>query len=419
MPFTDIILAIDPNKRPILPQKRRGPPPVNPRPNKRFRTDDEIINLLMRNGDSSSDSDEDQKDTLPCNNPLCDHKEFAKDEKRRVQKFRDIASIDDLIELGKTFHCKKNTMYYDINLRLLCNLVEPLSKLKNMVGMKSVKENMVNQIVFFLQGFNQKEKCGECLDCVYGLTCSKNLNDDMLHTIITGPPGVGKTELGKILGQVYKAMGILSKGSFHSVTRSDLIGKYLGHTAAKTQALIDKCRGGVLFIDEAYGLGNPEGRDSFSLECINTINQNLSERRDFLCIIAGYADALEKCFFQYNEGLKRRFTFKYDIAEYTSDELMEIFLMKVKLSDWKIEESSKPKLKDLFKKNRRHFPNFGGDIETFLLNCKVTHGKRVMHLTNEHKKILTIADLELGIKSLITNRNHDSDDDIQMIYNMN
>merc|ERR1711991_1200935 len=109
-------------------------------------------------------------------------------------------------------------------------------------------------------------------------------NDDMLHTVITGPPGVGKTELGRILGHIYKGMGVLKKGHLKIVKRSDLIGKYLGHTAAKTQDVIDECSGGVMFIDEAYSLCNKEGRDSFSKECIDTLNQNLTERRDFLCI---------------------------------------------------------------------------------------------------------------------------------------
>ena len=92
-----------------------------------------------------------------------------------------------------------------------------------------------------------------------------------------------------------------NKYEFKIVKRSDLIGKYLGHTAAKTQKVIDSCKGGVLFIDEAYSLGNPEGRDSFSKECIDTINQNLTENKaNLLCIIAGYKDALDKCFFAYN-----------------------------------------------------------------------------------------------------------------------
>jgi hypothetical protein len=405
---------------------------------KKFKNDNDLINKLLDGEMSnvSSENSDSYENKIECINPLCDHKDYSKhDQHLVVPEMREINSIDDLIELGKLYHCKKNKEYYGINLRLLCSLVEPLTKLKNMIGMKSVKESMINQIIFFLQGFNQKGKCNECMDCVCGLSCTKNLNNDMLHTVITGPPGVGKTELGKILGQVYKAMGVLSKGHMHIASRSDLVGKYLGHTAQKTQSFIDKCRGGVMFIDEAYSLGNPEGRDSFSKECLDTINQNLSERRDFLCIIAGYADALDNNFFQYNEGLKRRFTYRYDIQGYTSDELMEIFLSKIKLDGWstdfdvddgdslktiRYKEQRKQKVKDFFKKNKRYFPHFGGDIESFLLNCKVVHGKRVLFLDQEYKKVYSLYDIEKGLKTFVSNRKYNESVDgivnIESVY---
>jgi hypothetical protein len=258
-------------------RKRKSQDSTENKNSKKFKNDNEIVNLLINKIDTKNDNNDD--DDSDCNNPLCDHLDFTEEELKQNKipnPPKEIKNIEDLIELGKTYHCKKNRIFYGLNLRLLCNLVEPLTKLKKMIGMKSVKENMVNQIIFFLQGFNQKDKCNECLDCIYGLPCSTNMNDDMLHTVITGPPGVGKTELGKILGQVYKAMGVLSSGHMHIASRTDLIGKYLGHTSAKTQDFINKCSGGVMFIDEAYSLGNPEKRDSFSKECIDTINQNLS-----------------------------------------------------------------------------------------------------------------------------------------------
>ena len=124
---------------------------------------------------------------------------------------------------------------------------------------------------------------------------------------------------------------------FRIVKRADLIGKYLGHTAAKTQEVIDSCKGGVLFIDEAYSLGNAEGRDSFSKECIDTLNQNLSENKNnLLCIIAGYKESLEKCFFSYNEGLNRRFSFRYNIEPYSAEQLRDIFLCKLREIKWDI-----------------------------------------------------------------------------------
>jgi SpoVK/Ycf46/Vps4 family AAA+-type ATPase len=225
----------------------------------------------------------------------------------------------------------------------------------------------------------------------------------MLHTVITGPPGVGKTELGKILGKVYKAMGILSKGHVNIARRPDLIAKYLGQTAPKTQSFIDKCKGGVMFIDEAYSLGNPEGRDSFSKECIDTINQNLTERRDFLCIIAGYEDSLESSFFSYNEGLKRRFSFKYNIEKYTGEELYEIFIMKINKEGWEYIDKN-DKLIDFFKKNNESFPRFGGDIETLFLKTKIMHSRRIMFKNPNLRKKISYDDVIKGFDKFKSNR---------------
>lgn len=291
--------------------------------------------------------------------------------------------------------------------------------------MRDVKANIVNQIIFFLQGFNKQDKCNSCTDCRFNLPCAKNLSNDMLHTVITGPPGVGKTELGKILGKVYKGMGVLSKGHVKVVSRSDLIGKYLGHTAAKTQEVIDECSGGVMFIDEAYALGNSEGRDSFSKECLDTLNQNLTERRDFLCIIAGYKDALETCFFNYNPGLKRRFTFKYDIPDYSPCELKDIFNLKIHKENWQTEyrvvESDTPEVVmqkhtteqqviQFFAEHMQYFPHYGGDVETFFLNCKIHHSRRVMFLPVEEKRVLTYEDMHNGFQSYLDSRQYQEDD---------
>lgn len=403
----------------------------NNTPSKKFKNN-ELIDLGMRenNEDCDSDSDDENfvhinnkndKNSKKCPNPLCDHKDFTKEELKRKSTLssdvpRKVENINDLLELGKTYHCKKNMIYHGVDLKILCDLIEPLNELKLLVGMKHVKESIVNQILFFLQGLDKKDKCGQCLNCYTNYKCDKEKNNDMLHTVLTGSPGVGKTELGKILGKVYKAMGFLSKGTFNIATRNDLVGKYLGHTAAKTQAFIDKCIGGVMFIDEAYSLGNQENRDSFSKECIDTINQNLSENRDFLVIIAGYADALDKCFFNVNPGLARRFAFRYDIPEYTSDELMEIFLVKVIKEQWKTEfqtnsfdlpsvikekEAKLDNLKNWFKKNKSSFGSQGGAIEQLFVNCKIAHARRMLYKDPTQRKILTMDDIEKGFVTYI------------------
>ena len=302
-------------------------------------------------------------------------------------------SIDDLIELGNKYNPDEKVRY-NIDLLTLNKLIKPLEKLKSMIGLNSVKQNIADQIIYNLQKLDSS-------------------TDEMMHTVIQGSPGVGKTMLGQILGEIYFNMGIIKgnnkrnyygeqKYEFKIVKRSDLIGKYLGHTAAKTQKVIDSCRGGVLFIDEAYSLGNSEGRDSFSKECIDTLNQNLTENKgNLLCIIAGYKDALEKCFFAYNEGLSRRFTFRYTIEPYSKEELRLIFIKMVKDIGWSIEDKDIPI--HFFEKNYDHFKNMAGDIETLIFNVKIEHSKRVF-CKPELRKKLNYEDIKKGFKKFCDNK---------------
>lgn len=300
-----------------------------------------------------------------------------------------IETIDDLIMLGKNWDKDKK---YSVDLETLNKLIKPLTKLQKMIGLEKVKSSIVDMILYYLQGFESK-------------------NNNMLHTIIEGPPGVGKTQLGKILGEIYAGLGVIPSNKFKLVKRSDLVGEYLGHTAPKTQKVIDEADGGVLFIDEAYSLGNKDKRDSFSKECIDVINQNLSEnKRKFICIIAGYPDELDKCFFSYNPGLKRRFPFKFSIDAYTAEELRDIFVLKVNNLKWKINYDLNNKaLTSFFVQHNNIFTYFGGDIENLLVNCKFAHSKRVFGKHPKNKRKLSIADLELGFDKF-KNHKHNKND---------
>lgn len=370
----------------------------------------------------------DRKPVLPCKNPLCNHKTIDEDPTPvDIPNIEIINTISDLIVLGKSYHCKKNTEHNGINLRIMCNLVAPLSELERMVGMLGVKTAMVDQILFFLQGYHTAKKCNTCTDCAFNLACTKN-QSDMLHTVISGPPGVGKTEVAKILGKVYKEMEILTGDAFVTAKRSDLIGSHCGETAMKTQDVIDKSMGGVLFIDEAYSLGNTEKRDVFTGECIDTINLNLNDvnkKGNFLCIIAGYKEELETRFFNYNEGLKRRFSFSYDIIPYEWQELKEIFERKVilggfnlcyKVNDLDDETTIKNKtgyhdqIEKFFEKNKNKFPYNGGDIETLFLNCKIAHARGMVSRNKSEKYTLSVTDIKRGFDTFVKNRNFTKDD---------
>jgi SpoVK/Ycf46/Vps4 family AAA+-type ATPase len=269
---------------------------------------------------------------------------------------------------------------------------KPLKNLLKLIGMKDVKKTIFYQLMYFIQ----------------------NLHDgklDMLHTIIQGPPGVGKTELGKILCDLYSSLGVLKNKKYVIAKRSDLIGGYLGQTALKTQAVIDKAKGGVLFIDEAYSLGDPDKKDSFSKECIDTLNLNLTENKHhMMCIIAGYKNCLERSFFSHNEGLKRRFNFCMNIEKYNYNELQEIFLSKLKDGEWKIKE---PLVKHcpihFFRENAKYFPFFGGDIENFIFCIKMEHSMNLLKKKRK-KKVITIDDLKDGFEMYKINNQKNIED---------
>ena len=258
--------------------------------------------------------------------------------------------------------------------------------------MKKVKDNIVNQIIFHLQDLD-----------LY--------NKHMMHTVIYGPPGVGKTELGKIIGNIYCELGLLDLNNytFHIIKRTDLIGKYLGETAIKTQAAIDKCDGGIMFIDEVYSLGSPEKRDSYSKECIDVINQNLSEKKSsFICIIAGYKESVNNCFFAQNAGLERRFPYRYEIDNYSPCELREIFIRLIKKSEWKIINNQDIKL-EFFEKNINYFKFNGGDLENLLEQVKIAHSRRIFGLSNTHRKVINYKDLLNGFDKFRENNNLDKE----------
>ena len=263
-------------------------------------------------------------------------------------------------------------------------LQEPLTKLEAMVGLETFKRDILDMIVYFLQRLDDGG------------------NDDMLHTVLYGPPGSGKTTCVNVLADIYTRLGLLSVGNVVTARRSDLIGRYLGETAIKTRKLIESAFGSVLLIDEAYSLGDSEQRDSFSRECLDTLNQFLSEhRRDFVCVIAGYEKDLKERFFKSNPGLERRFPFKFHIPKYTPNNLRSIFLSVVRQNGWELAEDALPPA--WFEEHKNDFPFSGGDMQTLFLKTKFAHGRRVFNALLRDKKRLSQQDVEKGFAAFLDN----------------
>ena len=307
-----------------------------------------------------------------------------------------INNINDLINIIDSYTSITNIL--DNNkIANLIKIREPLIKLNNMIGMHELKNDILNQILFYTQN----------LHCKNGM--------EYMHTVLCGPPGTGKTEVAKIIGLIFSKLGILKNNTFTKVVRSDLIAGYLGQTAMKTSKVIDNSLGGVLFIDEAYALGNSEKRDSFAKECIDTICEALSNHKDnLMVIIAGYEKELDDCFFNFNPGLKSRFPWVFRTDKYSPNDLLEIFCKKIKDINWTIDDSIN---EEFFKNNIKYFTYFGRDIETFLSKTKIAHGRRVFMLDDDIKTIISKEDLDNGLK-LFIKHTYKEDNSMQFVNHL-
>jgi SpoVK/Ycf46/Vps4 family AAA+-type ATPase len=222
-----------------------------------------------------------------------------------------------------------------------------LSKLDGLVGLAGVKKEISNLAAFL----NLQIRRGET-NTFQGK-----------HYVFTGNPGTGKTTVARIMADVFRTLGILSRGQLIEADRSKLVAGFSGQTAIKTNQLIDSAMGGVLFIDEAYTLKSND-QDSFGSEAIDTLLKRLEDDRGkFICIVAGYTDQMHD-FIDTNPGLKSRFTQTIHFDDYTPDELTEIFINLAKGKNFTVDEETQGAIHRQFEQlYLRRDKNFGNARE--------------------------------------------------------
>ena len=224
---------------------------------------------------------------------------------------------------------------------------ECLKKLDGLVGLGGVKKEISNLAAFL----NLQIKRGET-NTFQGK-----------HYVFTGNPGTGKTTVARIMADVFKTLGIVSRGQLVEADRAKLVAGYSGQTAIKTNQLVDQAMGGVLFIDEAYTLKSNDG-DSFGAEAIDTLLKRLEDDRGkFICIVAGYTDQMHD-FIDTNPGLKSRFTQTIHFDDYTPDELTQIFINLAKGKNFTIDADTEAAIHREFEQlYLRRDKNFGNARE--------------------------------------------------------
>ena len=266
-------------------------------------------------------------------------------------------------------------------------LEEAMAELDVLIGLDMVKKD-VDSLVNLVKVRRMRQERG------------MKTPEMSFHLVFSGNPGTGKTTVARIVGKVYSALGILSKGHLVEVDRSGLVAGYVGQTAIKTKEVVDRALGGVLFIDEAYTL-SPENSDKdFGQEAIDTILKAMEDHRDdFVVVVAGYATLMPR-FIDSNPGLKSRFNKYLYFEDYNGEQLFEIFQGRVERNDYTLDEAAgaavKDHLQELYEDRDGNFGN-ARDVRNLFEKIVAAQADRVAGLetpTDEDIRAITVEDLK-------------------------
>lgn len=222
---------------------------------------------------------------------------------------------------------------------------EIMMELNSLVGLQSVKK-LIEEIYAFveIQKKRQKEKLAV-----------ENL---VLHMIFKGNPGTGKTTVARILGRLFKEVGVLPRGHLVEVERADLVGEFIGHTAQKTREQIKQALGGILFIDEAYSLARG-GEKDFGKEAIDAMVKGMEDHRDnLILILAGYQEEMDR-FLETNPGLRSRFPIHITFPDYSIKELLAIADIMLKQRQYVLSSGAREELRFIIEKEHKRHEHSG------------------------------------------------------------
>ena len=273
-------------------------------------------------------------------------------------------------------------------------LEEAMAELDSMIGLRDVKAE-IHKLVDYTKIVQARKKQGLKIPLI------------SYHCVFTGNPGTGKTTVARILGDIYRELGILKSGHLVETDRSGLVGSHVGETAIKTNKLIDSALDGVLFIDEAYALAGG-GKSDYGQEAIATLLKRMEDDRDrLIVIVAGYSKEM-RAFLDSNSGMRSRFTRYINFPDYSADELVDMFKMRAKKNQFVLTPDLEKKLLEIMKKVTRHpDPQFGnGRFVRNLFEASVE--RQAIRLANEKNlskdQLMTLTAPDVSLESNIRNQ---------------
>lgn len=262
-------------------------------------------------------------------------------------------------------------------------------QIEKLVGLSNIKED-IEALMDFVKIQKLRQQHG-----LSGSTLS-------LHTAFIGNPGTGKTTVARMMGEYFRALGVLKKGHLVEVSKADLVGQYVGVTAAKTNEVIDKALDGILFIDEAYALAEG-GEHDFGKEAINVLVERMDKERHRLAVfMAGYEENMKK-FMESNPGLASRITRKFYFKDYTGQELMQIFNMQMERNQYVMGEEEAKLMEQYFtylydiRDNKFGNGRIVRNTLEHLIKCQSDRLAEEENITVDMLKTITLEDIEKAV----------------------